>query len=430
MEDKNPNQNALVQSVTVFFVLLGAIMLFFIYVPVSESNPLTLAFFAAVTSCIFIAKNVYDSATHEAHRHSLQKNLSEHLIFSSKELYTELYQKSPVPYLLIDVNGSIRSANLAALRLLGIKKGSEIGVSVFPYLMTEEPHHIDMVVSKFQNRISVTNEAVQIKREGKAAWALLSLAHFVSNGQHLGLMTLVDITRQKQVETAKSEFVSLASHQLRTPIAGIKWGAELLQMDAKDTLNERQQRYIERLLLGARRMAVLIDDFLRVSRFELGTFHPEYTEVDFKSTIEEVLSELSERIVQKKLTIETKYLGDRQTFRSDANLLRMIATNLISNAVKYTKESGEVHIGVWTTADDITFAVADNGIGVPAAEQERIFEKLFRASNAVRNVPDGTGLGLYIVSEAVEVLHGKASFTSAEGKGSTFEIKLPLERLT
>lgn len=430
MEELPPPQSTLVQSVTVFLVLLGVVILVSIFIPVSSAHAHGLAFIMAVLCCIFIAKNIYDGAQYESNRATLQKNFSDHLIFSSQELYTELYQKSPVPYLLIDTAGTIKSANVAAIRLFGLKKGQEVGVGVYSYLSTEEPQHLDFIIQKFQNRVPVNNETVKIINTNQTAWALLSLTHFISNGQHLGLLTLVDITKQKQIETAKSEFVSLASHQLRTPIAGIKWSAELLQMDGKETLTPQQQKYISRLLLGAKRMAVLIDDFLRVSRFELGTFYPEYTAVDFKSIIEEILNEQAERISQKKLTIETFYDDTRKTFSSDANLLRMIATNLISNAVKYTVESGVVHIGYTTTNDEVIFSVADNGIGIPETDQERIFEKLFRAGNAVRNVPDGTGLGLYIVKEAVTVLHGKATFTSIEGKGTTFEITLPLERVT
>ena len=430
--EETPKQNsALRQSLAVFLILFGLIVLASVSVPFSSKDAFGLAFVMAVVAAIVIAKYVYDNEHFEAHTADIEKNLTETLMFASTELYTELYQKSPVPYLLIDLEGMVKSANLAALRLLGVATGEEVGIKIFERIIAEDTSHLELLIRKYQNRIPVSDETVQIKTvKGTEAWALLSLFHFVSAKQHLGLLTLVDITKQKRIETAKSEFVSLASHQLRTPIAGIKWSAELLQMDAKETLTERQQKYIERLLLGAKRMAVLVDDFLRVSRFELGTFHPEYLEVNFKDIIEEILSEQTERITQKKLDIKTFYDEHRGTFACDPNLLRMIATNLISNAVKYTKEQGTVHIGYTTTKDDVIFSVADNGMGIPAEDQEHVFGKLFRAANAVRSVPDGTGLGLYIVKEAVDVLHGKATFTSTEGKGTTFEITIPLERVT
>jgi signal transduction histidine kinase len=105
----------------------------------------------------------------------------------------------------------------------------------------------------------------------------------------------------------------------------------------------------------------------------------------------------------------------------------MIITNLYSNAIKYTRESGTIHIGFGRKNDSVVITVADNGMGIPAEDQDGIFKKLFRASNAVRNVPDGTGLGLYIVKEAVAVLKGQISFTTTENIGTTFEVVLPLE---
>jgi signal transduction histidine kinase len=285
-----------------------------------------------------------------------------------------------------------------------------------------------MLIEKYRNAIPVSDETVRVKRpNGTEAWALLSLFHFVSIKEHLGLLTLVDISKQKQVENAKSEFVSLASHQLRTPIAGIKWSAELLQMDNPQNLTDRQRKYIDRLLLAAHRMALLVDDFLRVSRFELGTFQPEYVEVNLTDLIKDIILEHTERIQQKNLDIKTFFDGDIESIISDTNLLRMIITNLFSNAVKYTREGGTVHIGFGRKNDDLLISVADNGMGIPMEDQERVFGKLFRAGNAVRQVPDGTGLGLYIVKEAVSVLGGNISFTSVENISTTFEVVLPLQ---
>lgn len=412
-------------------VLFGVLMFFIItvsfVVDFSTLNTRALLFIAAVMCSIFIAKNVYDTAKAEEHTERVDKTFADNLVFASKELYTELYQNSPVPYLLIDMEGNIKSANLAAHRLLGLSKGKEVGLSAFERIVCDDPEHLALIINKFQSKIAVSNETVRITyNKDDEAWALLSLFHFVSADQHIGLLTLVDITRQKQIENAKAEFVSLASHQLRTPIAGIKWSAELLQMDAAGSLSERQRKYIDRLLDGARRMAVLVDDFLRVSRFELGTFYPEYTEVKLQQLIEEVIAEQSERINQKRLVLKTFYDESVSSVSSDANLLRMITTNLLSNATKYTKEGGTIHIGfIKKSEGDLVISVADNGMGIPAADQERIFTKLFRATNAVRTVPDGTGLGLYIVKEAVKVLHGKVTFHSIEGQGTTFEVTIP-----
>jgi PAS domain S-box-containing protein len=387
-----------------------------------------LLFLTAILCSVFIAKNVFDTAVAEEFSIDVEKNFSEKLIFASRELYTELYQNSPVPYFLIDIDGQVRSANLAAHRLFGLSKGKMEGVNVFSRILSDEQSHLDMVVEKYRNGIPVSDEVVRVRRPNDAeAWALLSLFHFVSVKEQLGLLTLVDISKQKQVENAKSEFVSLASHQLRTPIAGIKWSAELLQMDNPQNLTERQRKYIERLLTAAKRMALLVDDFLRVSRFELGTFQPEYVKVNLTDLINDIVLEHAGRIEQKHLDIKTFFDSDIASIVSDQNLLRMVITNLFSNAVKYTREGGTIHIGFGRKNDNLLISVADNGMGIPAEDQERVFGKLFRASNAVRQVPDGTGLGLYIVKEAIKVLGGSINFTSIENINTTFEITLPLQ---
>lgn len=413
---------------SVLFGLVSLIVLASVTIDFRQIDLGGLLFLSAILCSVFIAKNVFDTAVAEEFSINVEKNFSEKLIFASRELYTELYQNSPVPYLLIDIDGQVRSANLAAHRLLGLSKGKMEGINVFSRITCDELNHLDMLIEKYRNAIPVSDETVRVKRpNGTEAWALLSLFHFVSIKEHLGLLTLVDISKQKQVENAKSEFVSLASHQLRTPIAGIKWSAELLQMDNPQNLTDRQRKYIDRLLLAAHRMALLVDDFLRVSRFELGTFQPEYVEVNLTDLIKDIILEHTERIQQKNLDIKTFFDSDIESIISDTNLLRMIITNLFSNAVKYTREGGTVHIGFGRKNDDLLISVADNGMGIPMEDQERVFGKLFRAGNAVRQVPDGTGLGLYIVKEAVSVLGGNISFTSVENISTTFEVVLPLQ---
>jgi signal transduction histidine kinase len=174
-------------------------------------------------------------------------------------------------------------------------------------------------------------------------------------------------------------------------------------------------------------MALLVDDFLRVSRFELGTFQREYSSVQVASFVKDITLEQTPKIEQKRLEVKTFFDDSIDSIVSDPNLLRMIVGNLLSNAIKYSREGGTIHIGYGKKDDEIVITVADNGMGIPVADQDRVFSKLFRAANAVRSVPDGTGLGLYIVKQAVDVLRGSITFTSVENMSTTFEVVLPLE---
>jgi PAS domain S-box-containing protein len=423
------NKKAFAQSLLVFGVLFTFVILLTLYYDFSGIDLGGLLFLAAFLCCVFVAKNTFDLVQSSEQSEELKKTVAMDIAVSSEELYIQLYKNSPVPYVILDIEGHVRSANIAAIRLLGVTQSKVKGVNVFSRLQCDNLEHLDLLVEKYRNGVAVSDEIVRIKRpDHREAWSLLSLFGFSDvAGEKVGLMTLVDITKQKKAEDAKSEFVSLASHQLRTPIAGMKWSAELLLMDNPETLTDRQRKYIDRLLISVRRMALLVDDFLRVSRFELGTFQADYKPVMLTELFEDILSEQAVRVEQKKLVVKTFFDESVDEIVSDQNLLRMIVTNLYSNATKYTRENGTVHIGFGKKDDSVVITVADNGMGIPIEDQDEIFSKLFRAGNAARNVPDGTGLGLYIVREAVSVLKGNITFTSTENIGTTFEVVLPLE---
>jgi PAS domain S-box-containing protein len=424
----NKNAKPLTQSLGVFFILFSILILLTHFYDFSQIDLGGLLFIMAFLCCVFVAKNIFDTNQSANETEEIKKSMAKDLAISSDQLYLQLYKNSPVPYVIIDFDGHVKSANIAAVRMLCENQTSIVGINVFDRLESDDPNHLQFLIEKFRKDISVTDEMVRVKRDGfKEVWALLSLFSFTDlDGVQIGLLTLVDITRQKKAEDAKSEFVSLASHQLRTPIAGMKWSTELLLMDDEKSLNPRQKKYIDRLLLSIKRMAVLVDDFLRVSRFELGTFQAEYQTVNLPDLFNDILEELNSRVRQKEIVVKTFYGSSLLTIESDQNLIRMIVTNLYSNATKYTREKGTIHVGYTRKDDDIVISVADNGMGIPLTDQGQIFSKLFRASNAVRNVPDGTGLGLYILREAVDVLGGRVTFTSTENDGTTFEVTLPL----
>lgn len=423
------SRKPLVQATIVFVVLMSGILsLTFLY-DFSHIDLGGLLFLLAFLCTIFITKNVYDLGRITAASEELKKSVVLDLAISPEELYVQLYKNSPVPYLIIDLEGHVKSANMSAIRILGVNQIKVKGINIFSRLQSENSEHFDFLVDKFQNGIAISDETVMLKRyDQREVWVLMSIFSFSDiSGHRIGLMTMVDITKQKRAEDAKSEFVSLASHQLRTPIAGMKWSAELLLVDNPDALTERQRKYIDRLLISIKRMAVLVDDFLRVSRFELGTFQAEFKTVSLQELFEDIISEQAPRVAQKELEIKTFYDESIDTIVTDPNLMRMIVTNLYSNATKYTREKGTVHLGFGRKDDTLIITVADNGMGIPTDDQDQIFTKLFRAANAIRNVPDGTGLGLYIVREAISVLKGQITFTTTENIGTTFEVVLPLE---
>ncbi len=236
-----------------------------------------------------------------------------------------------------------------------------------------------------------------------------------------------DITQAEEIDRSKSEFVSLASHQLRTPLSAINWYAEMLLGGDAGALNDKQKDYTSEIYASSRRMAELVGALLNVSRIELGTFAIEPKPTDIRDIANSVIGELKPKISSKNQTIVHTYSEDMPEFINiDPNLTRMILQNLISNSVKYTPDGGKISISISKTEKNIVVKVADNGYGIPLNQQGRLFQKFFRGDNIIPVETDGTGLGLYIVKEVVEKAGGAISFESEENVGTTFTVSIPI----
>jgi signal transduction histidine kinase len=238
-----------------------------------------------------------------------------------------------------------------------------------------------------------------------------------------------DITHEVEIDRAKSEFVSLASHQLKTPLTAISWLTEALLAGDKGVLNDEQRKYVENIHATDRSMMEMVNDLLNVSRIELGTFQLRPEEINIVSFAQSVIDEQKQSADAKYLEVKSVCEQDLPTLRVDRNLIRMVFQNLLSNAIKYTPAGGNVSISITRGSsmnDTVYVTVSDTGIGIPKDEQDKVFDKLHRAKNAQASVPDGTGLGLYVVKTIVERVKGTITFDSIEGKGTSFHVTLPV----
>ncbi len=231
----------------------------------------------------------------------------------------------------------------------------------------------------------------------------------------------------KQLDEAKDEFISMASHQLRTPLTTIKgYLSMVLEGDAGD-LQSGQKRLLEEAYSGAQRMVYLIADFLNVSRLKTGKFMLEYSTVNLTHLIGEEIGQL--RVTAKSRQLKLQYEAP-ETFpaaRLDENKIRQVVMNLIDNAIYYSKPGGTIKVELLSDDGHVSFKVKDTGIGVPANEQKDLFEKFYRASNARKVRPDGTGIGLFMIKKVILAHGGSIIFHSTEGQGSTFGFSLPLK---
>lgn len=225
------------------------------------------------------------------------------------------------------------------------------------------------------------------------------------------------------VNRAKTEFVSLASHQLRTPLTGIEWTIELFSK--KEKLTEEGKKYLKDIHFSASRLSALIKLLLNVSRIESGSLAVAPESLDLAELVNEYTRE-DQRLCDKgKISFIFTAHPQKLMATTDKNLLGYVIQNLIANAISYTPTGGKIEVLLEEKKNSILLTVRDTGIGIPPKEQPHIFEKFIRASNAVKIKPDGTGLGLYIARGSVNLLGGKIWFESEEGKGSTFFVELP-----
>ncbi|MDP3735324.1 MAG: ATP-binding protein [bacterium] len=234
-----------------------------------------------------------------------------------------------------------------------------------------------------------------------------------------------DVTEEKRVDEAKSEFVSLASHQLRTPLSTIGVDLEMLQSTDGTPFTQEQTAYITEMQEAVRTMTGLIVDLLEVSRIELGLFETARESVDVVNLFDEQLVMLGSAMRRRNIHVERQYSRAGMHALTSRRRVQIIIQNLLSNAIKYTAPGGMLVVKFEEEKDDFLFSVRDTGWGIPQREQSRIFERFFRASNAKKYDPSGTGLGLYITKRFVENLGGKIWFESEKDHGTVFYVRLP-----
>ncbi len=431
MHKRKTNHIAFFAALCTFILITVLTMVLYTRIDFATANLpeylLATLFFAGslIAVIVFQALHIKDDATKLAH--GLAQNMAKDMFISSRELFSELYRGSPVPYVIITGDGFVSSTNASAIRLFGITEGELDGKNIFEYIEGDDEVKVGMYPEKLKQGLFVSDDEVRIiRKDGKQRWVLLSLFSFTDNkGHRNGLLTLVDISKQKEIDRAKTEFVSLASHQLRTPITAMRWNMELLFTKFGGEFSDLEKSYLIKVQNSIMRMNNLVDDFLNVSKFELGTLVPQKSAIALRTFFDDFLEEHLVRATDRQVTLTLNLDETLESIITDEKLLSMALNNLVSNAIKYTPEGGSVFIDLSHGPSTLTISVTDTGMGIPKDEQDRLFTKIFRASNAVKNVPDGTGLGLYIADQSVRVLGGSITVASEEGKGTCFTVLIP-----
>ncbi len=236
-------------------------------------------------------------------------------------------------------------------------------------------------------------------------------------------------TNQKlqQLDIAKDEFISMASHQLRTPLTSMKGYVSMVIDGDAGKINEDQKKLLSEAFSSSQRMVYLIADLLNVSRLKTGKFIIDRVKVDLAKMVQEEVYQLAPSATTRKVKITYVSPKSFPELMLDETKTRQVVMNFIDNAIYYTKAGGEVTVSLVAKKDKVEYRVKDTGIGIPAADQHKLFTKFFRAANARRARPDGTGLGLYMAQKIIAAQGGSITFKSKEKKGSTFGFNLPIK---
>ncbi len=327
----------------------------------------------------------------------------------------------------LDTNGIVTLWNRGAQIISGQEEGAVIGQhysSMFHFPLSSS-RIIDDILNGKQS--SSRLDARLAREKDELPISLLTSPLKDDEGAITGAFLFFnDASKEQQLNSAKNEFVSLASHQLRTPLTALQWYLELLLEGDAGALRPKQKDLLKRAYRQGKRMAGLITAFLNVSRIEMGSLSLSPQDVRLPLFIKDILNDFSYDIQKKKLKLTLSVNKKMPTVVCDPLVVRVVLENLVSNAIAYTPLKGTITVKAEASDQSIEISVRDTGCGIPLKDQERIFTKLFRAENVRTLEPDGNGLGLHIVKGLIDACHGSISFSSQEGKGTEFVVSIPL----
>ncbi|HEY5975556.1 MAG TPA: ATP-binding protein [Geobacteraceae bacterium] len=358
------------------------------------------------------------------------------------EMYTDLYDFAPVGYVTLDRNGDIRAVNLSGASLLGIERSRLLGRRFG--LFVDEAARPTFAAFLEKVFTGPAKEACEVKllREGDSPLFVRIEAVAATSGQECRI-ALTDITERKLAEEelqrakeaaeaiarAKSQFLANMSHELRTPMTGI---LGMLQLALEEDLAPTPRNYLETTLNSARSLLRILNDILDMTKIETGKLSLEEKPFSPQQCITETVNIVMPEVRHKGLDLVTSVAEEvPDMIVGDRLRLQQVLTNLIGNAVKFT-DGGTVEVRVTTDGkvDDgkreLTFAVTDTGIGIPADKRELLFRTFSQVDDSHTRKFGGTGLGLAISRQIVGQMGGTISFESEEGRGSTFSFTLPL----
>ncbi len=340
-----------------------------------------------------------------------------------------------------DDNSVIILMNPKAEELLGIKFNEIVGIKITPEFIKIQPRAQALVELMYPALAPFTSNVRDVSgsrakiMEVHTSKPDLKLTVTISQvadqyGVTKGFLKILhDISRERLITKIKSEFVSIAAHQLRTPLSAIKWTLKLILEGDAGPLTPEEREFLERGYITNERMIKLVNDLLNAARIEEGRFGYELKEFNLPEMLEATAANYSTTVLSRSITLKFENAAPNLPLvYADLEKISLVITNLIDNAFKYTPKNGSILLKLQQEGDFAVITIQDNGVGIPAEEQKRVFTKFFRASNVLRMDTEGTGLGLFIVKNIMKRHGGDITFSSKVGVGTTFKLTLPLNK--
>jgi PAS domain S-box-containing protein len=342
---------------------------------------------------------------------------------------SQIFESTSDGIMLVNGSGQVLWANCRAAQFLGTTSDALAGQSLLEVVRGGCAAGAEQMPDALQAFLTTRGQS----GEGDLQLAVGErIVHWIGQPTDDGPMlrgftiTFQDVTREREISRMKSDFVSFAAHQLRTPLSGIKW---MLELAAEEPgLSPALSSCIAGAASSAARLLAMVADLLDVSRLESGIIASAAHETDLAGLTRAVLAELAPQITEKghEVSVDSTLDSEAASVLVDEQLLRQAMVNVVSNAVKYTPPGGQITVTIAREDGRMSWLVRDNGIGIPERAKTKIFEKFYRADNAAAVDANGRGLGLYMVRLIITRFGGRIHWTSEEGRGTTFGFTLPL----
>jgi len=401
-----------------------------------------------------------------------------------------LFEHSSLGIIVADSSGKITGVNRFAENMFGYSSGELVGLKIEVLLPTTlQKNHIQLRDGYFENptaRPMGTGRDLKAKRKDNSEFSVeISLSSYEHNGALFAVSFINDVTqrvlmkkqlvdqaekleftvdqrtkelsktllelsqtndnlvlemeksnkiekqvrvaleKEKQLSELKTRFVSMASHEFRTPLGGIMTSAALIEKYTESEQQSKRDKHIRTIKKSVRNLTNILNDFLSLDKLQENKVKSNSRKFNFKTFLEDLLEDFSE-LKKERQRINFSYDSNIDVINQDKDILRNVVTNLVSNAIKYSKDDGEIIAKVESNSDEMILSIEDFGMGIPDNDQQFLFERFFRAGNVT--TVQGTGLGLNIVKKYLELIDGVIDFKSEQNIGTTFTVRFPMEK--